>query len=601
MADSFPSDLREFLGFRPPDHWDARYVKNLDELSRPEYDVEVEEDVPIKARNGEIIRVDVYRPDAEDEAFPGLLAIAGYGKSSQAVDIPPQPFESHIFDHTIEAGDIEFFVSRGYAFVVADPQGIGTSTGEWHGAYSKQEHEDGYDVIEWMAEQDWCNGRVGMSGISYYGFLQLLVAGEQPPHLEAIMPIEANDNQYRHTYRGGILQPFYFDLESAITYNNPVPKSYQIYDEDELEERVQERLSDQQIQHNSYLVKVLTTRPPTAHPMFFDVLLHPYDGDFWREKSPQSKFEDIDVPVYLADPWGTYGRYTDAVFTAFTDDDLDVPKKASILESHHKARFPYRKANEEMLRWYDHWLKDVDTGLMDEPPLKLNVQNTGTYRWEEEWPLERTDWTRLYLNRFDELAETPERDRDLPPDPLVHRPPTVTTQQPSLRYTTDPLPGSLEVTGPIALTLYAQVDSPDAHFITKLWDQPPAGERRLVTQGRLKACFRTLKEEESEPWKPVHDFTEPDPIEPEEVYEHFIGLIRTSYRFGVGHQLELEIKTMDPQPVDKSIKGDHLGPIPNFEEIHYEIYRDEDYPSHLLLPVIRESDDDAWVQPVEGS
>lgn len=596
MSES-PSSLEDELGFQLPDHWDRRYVDNLDELSKPEYDIKVEEDVPVPARNGETLRVDIYRPDTEDESFPGLLAIAGYGKSSQAVDISPQPFESYVFDHTIEAGDIEFFVKRGYAFVVADPQGIGTSTGEWHGAYTKQEHEDGYDLIEWMAEQDWCTGKVGMSGISYYGFMQMLVAGEQPPHLEAIMPIESCDDQYRHTYRGGILAPFYFDLESTITYNNPKPKSHLLYDEDELDEMVEQRLQDQEIRDNSYLVKVLTTRPPTAHPLFFDVLLHPYDGEFWSEKSAKEKHEDIDVPVYLADPWATYGRYSDSVFTGFTDDDLDVPKKASVLESHHDARFPYRKASEEMLRWYDYWLKDIDTGIMDEPPMKLQIQQTDSYRWEDEWPLERTDWQTFYLKRFGELDRTPERDSDIAADSLVHRPPTVTTEQDTLTYTTDAFTEPMEVTGPLALNLHAQVDSEDAHFIAKLYDVPPSGDRRLVSQGRLKACFRTLKEEESEPWKPVHDFTEPDPVDPDEVYEYSIGFIRTSYVFQPGHSLELELKTMDPQEVNKSVKGDHLGPIPNYEKINYDIFRDGDHQSHLLLPVIPKSDDDSWIQP----
>lgn len=595
MAEWTRSEIADELGFRPPDYWDRRYVENIDQLSKPEYDVRVEEDVAVPARNGETIRADVFRPDTEDESFPGLVAIAGYGKRSQSVDIPPQPFESYVFDHTIEAGDIEFFVERGYGFVVADPQGIGTSTGEWHGAYSKQEQEDGYDVVEWVADREWCTGKVGMSGISYYGFLQLLVAGERPPHLEAIMPIEACDDQYRHTYRGGILEPFYFDLESTITFNNPTPTSHLRYDEDELDEMVESRLEDQEIRQNSYLVKVLTTRPPTAHPLFFDVLLHPYDGPYWREKSPEEKYDEIDVPVYLADPWATYGRYSDAVFTAFTDDDLDVEKKAAVLESHADARFPYRTASPEMLRWYDHWLKGVDTGILDEPPLQLTVQQSGSHRWEEEWPLERTDWRKLHLRRFGELDDAPERDADLPPDPLVHRPPTVTTDVDSLVYSTDPVREAMEVTGPLVLRLHASVDSPDAHFIAKLWDREPAGERRLVTKGRLKACFRTLKEE-SEPWKPVYDFTAPDPVDPDEVYRYEIAFIRTSYVFHPGHRLELELQTMDPQPVEKSLKGDHLGPVPNYTEIRYEIYRDGDRPSHVLLPVIPESADESWVQ-----
>ena len=166
--------------------------------SQPKYKVKEKETVYVPMRDRVRLAVDIYRPDAK-EKFPALLAIAVYGKDLQALpQQQPQPhFISLVWDGTIEAGNTEYLVSRGYVHVIADARGTGDSEGEYVGMFDKKEGEDGYDLVEWIAQQQWCDGNVGMLGISYFAAEQVCTAIEQPPHLKAIFPWEVWSDLYR--------------------------------------------------------------------------------------------------------------------------------------------------------------------------------------------------------------------------------------------------------------------------------------------------------------------------------------------------------------------------------------------------------------------
>ena len=165
--------------------------------SEPDYRVKAKETVFVPMRDGVRLAVDVYRPDAEGK-FPALLAMSGYGKDLQALPLIPQPhFTSLLWDGTIEAGNTRRIVGRGYVHVIADIRGCGDSEGEHVGMFDPAEARDGYDLIEWIAQQPWCDGNVGMIGISYYACEQVFVAAEQPPHLKAIFPWEVFYDVYR--------------------------------------------------------------------------------------------------------------------------------------------------------------------------------------------------------------------------------------------------------------------------------------------------------------------------------------------------------------------------------------------------------------------
>src|SRR5208282_4821998 len=179
--------------------------------SEKKYGVKAEENVMVTTRDGVRVAIDIYRPDAPGK-FPALLALSPYGKSAQVFQTPPQPFGKSIFEASVESGDPYFYASRGYVYVIGDIRGTGDSEGEYEGVMSCHEGEDGADVVEWLAQQPWCDGKIGTAGICYFANTQLQVAAAQPPHLKCIAPWEIfGDDLYNHgAYEGGVLNIFYY-------------------------------------------------------------------------------------------------------------------------------------------------------------------------------------------------------------------------------------------------------------------------------------------------------------------------------------------------------------------------------------------------------
>jgi len=591
----------EEIELRIQPYWDARYFRNIDKLSRPQFNIKEELDIYLSLRDGTKICTDIFRPDTDGEKFPALIAWASYGKSLQSHRRQPLRADNLMFDHTIEAGDLEYFVPRGYAYVIPDPRGIGKSEGGWDGPQGPQEQEDTYDLIEWVAQQPWCSGEVGMIGLSYFGIIQMFAAAQQPPHLKAIMPISVRPGRYLTDYSGGILSTrstkFLGLFPTNSAYKSEAEKENS---PEELKQKMKERWeNDPDLQEVPFFLRVLTTWPPKFSQLLLDVLLHPLDGKYWEARSIRNKWHKIKIPTYLTGHWDAMGPYRP--FIPFMDPKMDVPKKIMMWGVWWETlELPFRYYNEELLRWYDHWLKAIDTGIMDEPPIKIFVRGADRYRFEYEWPLKRTKWTKFYLRRSGRLSTDPEDKVDALPDSMVHVPPMISKEVPSVKYITTPLSRPLEVTGPIALYLYASIDAEDANFIGKMYDVSPGGERRLLSGGYLKGSHRTLIPEKSQPCVPVHDHTKVVPIKPGEINEYVIEFRTQSIIFQPGHRLELEIKSMDYTPGHERswLKTDSIGPLPSAQEIQYKFYRDAKYRSHLLLPVIPETDPELWLQPL---
>lgn len=587
----------KFQGIEVP-YWDPRYVKDVERLPKPKYKIKEEKDVFLRSRRNDKLCVDIFRPEAEGK-FPGLLAFSAYGKAVQSIRISPQPFQSLVFDHTIEAGDIEFFVSRGFVIVIADPHGIGKSEGVWHGFHSVYDQEDAYDIIEWIASQPWCNENVGMVGISYFSVIQPLVAAMHPPHLRAIMPYEFVDDQYLHTYWGGIVTSRYHMIENYCAVHSGKSESEELYDTEQLKEKIGIALKDPDLGNLSYTLRVLSCWPPRDHPAYLDTILHPLDGSFWHRRSAYRTWDKIDIPVYATGPWSPSRRFSKAPFKMFME--LKNKPKVAIYERGF-PELPFRKYNWDLLRWYSHWLLGIDTGIDGEPPIKIFVSGVNRYRWENEFPLKRTNWTKLYLRTFARLDTEPEGDERLPPDSFTHVPPSVSNEIHFVRYLSRPLTNALEITGPIALHLYVSIDTTDANLIAKLWDVYPTNQRLLLVEGSLKLSHRTPGEN-STPWWPVHDHTKSVPAVPNEVYLCDIDMNITSHVLLPGHFLELDVQSMNPAGDINSLspanylphRFDMLGPIPSSMETNYRLYHDSNRSSHLLLPTIRSSSSNAWI------
>jgi predicted acyl esterase len=558
-------------------------VKDWRELiSQPRYGIKVEKDILVSVRDGVRLALNTYRPDTGGK-FPALLAMGGYGKELQEVLIPPQPlYKSAVWDGNIEAGDTSNIVPRGYVHVIADARGTGSSEGEFTGMWVQQEGRDGADIVEWIAGQPWCDGNVGMIGYSYYGGIQLMVAIQQPPHLKAIFVSHVGADFYRDfAYSGGVLSLFLYGLwdgrhgTSGFAPRNAVSQMMKTLPEDEFERRRDELFEHPDIKHYPNLYHLL--KYPQKNPGFFDILMNPLDGPFWRDRSVYPFFDKIKVPTHVIGKVGGPKGFWD-VYTG-----INTTKKLLVKPTGPEER-PWREDIELILRWYDHWLKGNDTGMMDEPPIKLFVPGANRYRYEPEWPLKGIEDTSCYLRRWEGLSFEPELYQP-EPDCFLQPPLHLSNKRDSVKYLSPALPADLEVIGPAALNLFASIDQDDTNWIVKLSDAAPTGKDSVVAKGWLKASHRALDSAKSGPGSPYHPHTRVEPVRPGEINEYSIGLGNIVNVFKAGHRIKLEIESLE-SPRDPEIQIHYHPHLNSSKTTLHKIYRNRDYRSHLILPVI---------------
>lgn len=549
-------------------------------VSQPKYEVKLEEDLVIIARDGTRLWADVYRPDAEGK-FPALLSISPYGKDTQKLPCPLGASDYTRGTGGHESGIEDYFVTRGYVNVKADVRGVGNSGGEYcH--FGTKWAEDGYDIIEWIAEQPWCDGNVGMLGMSWWAVPQYLVAAQQPPHLKAIFAHEAYTDEYRHcAYHGGIFNfGFYHHIWRLIHTHMTRPMSEKEFSKEELEEKLNQLKNSYDIQTYPYMWKLITH--PEVNPLMLDLLLHPYDGTFYWERSAYTKYDKIKVPCYFLTRWNAWAIHLPGNIDGYLN--ANVPKKLTITTTAWEGGFdrPWHENHDIVLRWYDHWLKGIDTGILDEPPIKILVQGINQWRYEEEWPLARTKWTKFYLRQGGLLAETPPTWNE-GSDGFVNVPwPKPGDKAPCVKYVTEPFAEDVEITGPIALYFHASLTTEDANWMVDIKDIDSNGSETMISKGWLKASHRELDESKSKPHKPYHPHTRSLPAVPRRIYEYAIDVRDTSNVFKAGHRLQLVIKGQDA-PWDDFMIWFHVS---NMKETRHTIYHTPEYASYLLLPII---------------
>jgi putative CocE/NonD family hydrolase len=465
----------------------------LQRLSQPGYSVKVEKDVYVTMRDGVRVAADIYRPDAPGR-FPVLYASSCYQKD--LVYLPPVTTY-----HCRETNDIDWFVERGYVYVNADVRGTGKSEGIWK-FHGEAEQNDHYDLVEWMAVQPWSSGRVGMIGESYFGWTQWFAAAKQPPHLATVVPFDAGADMYRDVvYHGGLigmgfLTWWHFNLRANHLLDLPGQKEPELM----------------------------------AWDMVSEALRHPTYDDFWKERS--ADFSKIKIPVYSIGIWHKVGLHLRGNLRGF--EELKVPKKLLVCWGEYvgdeMAIFNSLEMRLEMLRWYDHWLKDNDTGILKEPPVRISVRNSVEgYRSEEEWPLKRARYMPFYLHPGPAGSVDSLNDGGLSSEPPAGSDSSFTFEYPNpdwsgwsgigtakfvnglpdpvvkiATFSSDPLKEDLEVTGPVTLVLYTSSTMSDQDIYVRLVDQepdafqqrgvvPPRG--KILTRGWLKASHRAKDEQ----------------------------------------------------------------------------------------------------------
>ncbi|OFW60034.1 MAG: hypothetical protein A2133_05295 [Actinobacteria bacterium RBG_16_64_13] len=384
--------------------------------------------------------IDIYRPDAPGK-FPALLALSPYGKTLQTFQTPPQPFGKSCFEASIESGDPYFYAPRGYVYVIGDLRGTGDSEGEYVGLFSNHEGQDGADIVEWLAQQPWCDGNVGMAGICYFASMHLHVAAEQPPHLKCIAPWEIfGDDLYNHgEYEGGVFNIFFYGLytgtyparcgyaiknvKSAMIKNTPKA---------ELDKLVAKAYADPDLKQYPYLSHLL--KYPEKNPILFDFMLNKLDGPYYRERSVSERLDMIKVPTYVGGP--LFSFFSQPQINVF--NRVDVPKKMFLYTD--MGTRPWRAHHDELLRWYDYWLKGIETGIMDEAPVRYHTTVAEKWSTAQEWPPEDTQWTDFYFNSLGGLSPEPDYHND-EPDAFVQQPLYVTEESARRLREQAPVPG----------------------------------------------------------------------------------------------------------------------------------------------------------------
>lgn len=552
--------------------------------SERKYNIIVQRDERIILNDGTEISADIFRP-CTNEKVPAILGIHPFPQAPQTAPIKPNAFSSVTFLHPseekgrgwLESGDPNFFVRRGYVQVIANVRGTGKSGGKYN-FLGPQELHDTYEVIEWVAKQNWCNGRVGMFGVSYFAMIQIFVAALNPPSLKCIFAPHALTDLYRDwIYRGGILG-YNFPKTVVRDYSNLRVESItrKKFGDEKFKAAIATALQDEDITAVSGLSEILRDPDQGTNPYIVDVLLNPLDGPFWEER--RAKYDTITVPAYIGGCWATYGLHLPGAFCSW--ENLKVRKKMVIGPPMYLER-PIYQLHYESLRWFDYWLKGMDTGIMDEPPVRLFIMGTNQWKEANDWPLPETKWTPFYLHENQLLSE-----HEYWPNESSVSFEDSPWNRGYLEYYSPTLVEDTEVIGPIVLNLYASTTDNEIFWFVSLQEIDFQGNERILTRGWLRGTHREVDPKRSKPWAPFHSHTKSEPLSPGKIYEFNIPIIPTGNLFKAGSKIKLKIGSTDDVPKNafEQIAG---GNIRRQSSSRITVYHDVDHPSHLLLPITR--------------
>jgi len=507
--------------------------------------MKIDWDVPIRMDDGLVLRADVFRP--HDGKHPAILSYGPYGKGLafqegyksaweiMARENPDALAGSSNRYQNWEVVDPEKWVPEGYVCVRVDSRGAGRSPG-YLAHNNARETRDICECIEWTAAQPWCSGKVGMNGISYYASNQWRAAAAKPPHLAAICAWEGWNDAYRESARhGGIICSFrknWQDMQVKTVQHGVGERGKKNPNTGELV-CGPETLGEADLAKN-------------REDMWQAFLSRELDDGYYRERS--ADLSKVSVPLLTAANWGGQGLHTRGNFEGF----VGAASKEKWLEVHggsHWAPFYTDYGRKLQLEFFDHFLKGARNGWDKRPRVLLNVRHPGerfVQRTENEWPLARTQWTRLYLQP-DGMRLSPQPAggaKTLSYEPMGDG---VTFSMVAERET--------EITGPSALKLFASSATEDADFFIVLRIFAPDGKEVLfqgaldpktpVAQGWLRASHRKLDRERSLPHRPYHTHDEKQPLKPGEPVALDIEVWPTCIAVPKGYRIALSIRGRD--------------------------------------------------------
>ncbi|MAF47800.1 MAG: CocE/NonD family hydrolase [Rhodospirillales bacterium] len=547
------------------------------QTSPREYGIAINRDVAIPVRDGVTLDSDIFRPDAEDR-FPALVAVHAYGKPTQSMEMMPIGFS--YARGFIETGDFNFYVRRGYALVVVNITGTRGSGGVF-GNIDPQSVEDVCAALDWVAKQPWCDGNIGMTGVSHFSRVSKRVAALGPPNLKAIFAPYGWTDMYRDLYyHGGIFNYGFMAhwVSGHGQFFNTENSLKEEWGEEKYFEVVKERLADPEINSVPFLADALRNPDEGANSMLVDLIVNNLLGDYFKDRSVD--FENTKIPAYLGGDWGVYGLHFPGDIRAF--ENWKGPKKMTVGPPVYLDR-PLYQYDYESLRWFDYWLKGIDTGIMDEAPVQLFIVGTDEWKAADEWPLPETRWTPFYLHANGLLSEHEfwpnEGFTTYEESPFSHG---------SAQFTSPPMVEKTEICGPIVLNLFGSTTDTEILWFVSLLHFDADGKETLLTRGWLRGSQRRLDADASMPWQPVHQHTEREPLTPNEIYEFNIEVRPYGIELKAGERIGIRIKCSDAD--DKP--ADYLqligtGHVARRTAAHVSIHHNAENPSHLLLPITK--------------
>jgi len=474
----------------------------------------------IPMSDGVRLAADIYRPSgaAHDQQYSVLLEYLPYRKD-----------DSRARNYSLYS----YFLKRGYIVARVDIRGTGNSEGRAIPyEYSDIELDDGEEVVDWLSRQDWSTGNVGMFGISWGGFNSIQMAMRNPPALKAFVAVMATENLYSEDvhYIDGIMHTDSWMMSNDLYNALPGAPEFKL-DEEWLENRFY------------------------VEPSVYTYMRHQRDGPFWDRASARGRYEKIRVPGYHIGGW--YDGYRNSLPRML--ENVDAPVKAMIgpwdhYFPHNAWPTPQIEWRHEAARWFDHWLKDQDTGILDEPDFAVFVRDyyppdpastviPGKWRWEQGWPVNRVEPTVLYAQPDSGLSvergeATTQRITYKPSMGLEGGGPTmwwgsITPDQQamdddSLYFDSDPLESPLEILGHPLADLLVSADATRANWVVRISDVAPDGQVTQVAGGAVNGTHR-------------NSARIPEDIVPAEEFELSVKLHFTSWVFPKGHRIRVAI------------------------------------------------------------
>lgn len=572
-----------------------------DKLSRPTYSSTRFQFIEVAMPDGVKLSAAVWRPDVEGRKFPVILIATPYNKLSE-----------------VNMRDAVYFVPRGYVYVAFDLRGRYDSEGDAY-LYGPYDGKDLSVMQSWVTHQPWSDGKIGMYQGSYLGFIQWEGALQQNPNLTALMPETSPDDHYDNVYPSGA-----FQLSNSLDFlwfccggrtNEPID----VMDWAKWCEHLP-------IKDDAKWAGIPNTK------LWDDLVAHSNDDSYYHTfvrspgeriapgKNGPGKYGDVKVPTFNLSGW--YDQVSQATINNFvgmvTYGPADLRKYHKLMmgpwthggkfeTQQGQITFPNQAAlngNEWRLRWFDYWLKGMDNGFENQPPVTIYVMGADLWRNECEWPLKRTQYTNYYLHSggrsnsllgdgtLDTTPPAQEPNDHFSYDPAkpvpalggnvsmipsrvgVYDQTAIELRSDVLVFTTLLLKEDVEVTGPVILHLFASTDRTDTDFTGKLVDVHPDGYAQILLEGIIRGRH----------WK---SFRSEDLLTPGEIYDFYVDLWSTSNVFRKGHRIRIDVSSSNFPKYDRNPNTGHkFGEDAELLVAHQTIYHDAAHPSHVVLPII---------------